>query len=196
MQPNITGVILAGGRSSRMGGNDKGLILLHDKPLFQYVIDKLKPQVSDILINANRNQDIYQESGIAVINDIISGFVGPLAGMHAGLSYSATEWVVFAPCDVPMLPANLVSQLWQGKQQGLAAYVHDGERAHPTLALMHVSLKPLLAEYLKNGDRKLMIFMESIHAKSVVFSGQSDKFSNLNTPADCDLWVQTEKGEL
>ncbi|OVZ79961.1 molybdenum cofactor guanylyltransferase MobA [Yersinia kristensenii] len=190
MQPNITGVILAGGRSSRMGGHDKGLISLHDNPLFQYVIDRLKPQVNYLLINANRHQDIYQESGIPVISDIITGFLGPLAGMHAGLSHSATEWVVFAPCDVPALPGNLVSQLWQGKRQALAAYAHDGERAHPTFALMHISLKARLAEYLANGDRKLMIFMESINAQSVIFNGQSDQFSNLNTPADCHLWEQ------
>ncbi|WP_181952476.1 molybdenum cofactor guanylyltransferase MobA [Yersinia canariae] len=196
MQPNITGIILAGGRSSRMGGNDKGLILLHGKPLFQYVIDRLESQVNDLFINANRNQDLYQESGVPVINDIITGFVGPLAGMHTGLSYSATEWVVFAPCDVPALPDNLVSQLWQGKQQALAAYVHDGERAHPTFALMHISLKPLLAEYLARGDRKLMIFMESINAQPVVFNGQSGQFSNLNTPADCDLWEQSQRGVL
>lgn len=196
MQPNITGIILAGGRSSRMGGNDKGLILLHGKPLFQYVIDRLKSQINDLFINANRNQDLYQESGVPVINDIITGFVGPLAGMHTGLSYSATEWVVFAPCDVPALPDNLVSQLWQGKQQALAAYVNDGERAHPTFALMHISLKPLLAEYLARGDRKLMIFMESINAQPVVFNGQSGQFSNLNTPADCDLWEQSQRGVL
>ncbi|WP_174846865.1 molybdenum cofactor guanylyltransferase MobA [Yersinia vastinensis] len=195
MQPNITGVLLAGGRSSRMGGNDKGLILLHDKPLYQYVIDRLKPQVNDILINANRNQDRYQESGIQVINDAITGFVGPLAGMHAGLSHSATEWVIFAPCDVPALPTNLVSQLWQGKQQALASYVHDGERAHPTLALMHVSLQPLLAQYLANGDRKLMIFMDSIEAQPVMFNGKSRQFSNLNTQEDCDLWERGKKGE-
>ncbi len=196
MQPNITGVILAGGRSSRMGGNDKGLTLLHDKPLFQYVIDRLKPQVNDLLINANRNQELYQASGVPVVSDIITGFVGPLAGMHAGLSHSSTEWVVFAPCDVPALPSNLVSQLWQGKQQALAAYVHDGERAHPTLALIHVSLKSLLAEYLAKGDRKLMIFMDSVNAQPIIFRGQKDQFSNLNTPADCDLWEQSKRGEL
>ncbi|CNJ71341.1 molybdenum cofactor guanylyltransferase MobA [Yersinia aldovae] len=196
MRPNITGVILAGGRSSRMGGNDKGLIYLHGKPLYQHVIDKLKPQVEDLLINANRNQALYQHSGIPVISDIITGFVGPLAGIHSGLSHSATEWVIFAPCDVPTLPDNLVSQLWQGKQQALAAYVYDGERAHPTLVLMHVSLKPLLAEYLAKGDRKLMIFMERINAQPVMFRGQKDQFSNLNTPADCDLWEQSKRGEL
>ncbi|CNF30863.1 molybdenum cofactor guanylyltransferase MobA [Yersinia mollaretii] len=196
MQPNITGVILAGGRSSRMGGNDKGLIPLHGKPLFQHVIDRLKPQVDNVLINANRHQALYQESGMPVISDIITGFVGPLAGMHVGLSHSPTEWVVFAPCDVPTLPINLVSQLWHGKQQALAAYVHDGERAHPTLVLMHVSLKPLLAEFLAKGDRKLMIFMESINAQPVMFRGQANQFSNLNTPADCDLWEQDKRGSL
>lgn len=196
MRPNITGVILAGGRSSRMGGNDKGLISLNGKPLYQHVIDRLRPQVEDLLINANRNQAFYQESGILVINDIITGFVGPLAGMHAGLSHSATEWVVFAPCDVPMLPLNLVSQLWQSKGQALAAYVSDSEREHPTLALMHVSLKPTLEAYLAKGERKLMIFMASINAKRVVFNGQPHQFSNLNTPADCELWEQGKRGPL
>ncbi|ABS49478.1 MULTISPECIES: molybdenum cofactor guanylyltransferase MobA [Yersinia pseudotuberculosis complex] len=195
MQPNITGVILAGGRSSRMGGNDKGLIPLNGKPLFQYVIDRFKPQVSDLLINANRNQGLYKESGIPVIDDIITGFVGPLAGMHAGLSYASTEWVVFAPCDVPALPSDLVSQLWQGKKQALAAYANDDERAHPTFALMHISLKTQLADYLIRGDRKLMLFLDSINAQRVKFSGKADLFSNLNTPADCDLWEQKRRGQ-
>ncbi|MFA3780559.1 molybdenum cofactor guanylyltransferase MobA [Yersinia sp. 1652 StPb PI] len=196
MRPNITGVILAGGLSSRMGGNDKGLISLNGKPLYRHVIDRLRPQVENLLINANRNQALYQQSGVPVINDIITGFVGPLAGMHAGLSHSTTEWVVFAPCDVPMLPLNLVSQLWQSKGQALAAYVSDSKREHPTLALMHVSLKPTLARYLAKGDRKLMIFMTSINAQRVVFNGQLNQFSNLNTPADCELWEQAKREPL
>lgn len=93
-----------------------------------------------------------------------------------------------------MLPSNLVSQLWLGKQQALAAYVHDGERSHPTLALMHVSLKPFLTEFLAQGDRKLMMFMESLHAQPVMFREQANQFSNLNTPADCELWEQGKGG--
>lgn len=195
MRPKITGIILAGGRSSRMGGNDKGLIILNDKALVQHVIDRFRPQVDDLVINANRHQMQYQKIGVPVIDDIITGFVGPLAGMHAGLSHSATEWVVFSPCDAPALPLNLVAQLWQGKKQSLAAYASDGERTHPTFALMHISLKKQLAEYLAKGERKLMIFLESINAQCVIFSEQADLFSNLNTPVDCDLWEQRSRAE-
>ncbi|SQI47224.1 molybdopterin-guanine dinucleotide biosynthesis protein MobA [Serratia plymuthica] len=150
-----------------MGGEDKGLVQVAGIPLYQHVLARLQPQVGSIAISANRNQARYQESGLPAIGDLTTDFSGPLAGILAGLRYAATEWVVFVPCDVPDFPTTLVEQLWQQKGPALAAYASDGERAHPTLALLHTSLAPQLAGYLARGDRKLMLFLDAAGARQV-----------------------------
>ena len=193
MHEDITGIILAGGRATRMGGEDKGLVLVAGIPLYQHVLARLQPQVGPIAISANRNQARYQESGLPTIGDLTTDFSGPLAGILAGLRYAATEWVVFVPCDVPDFPTTLVEQLWQQKGPALAAYASDGERAHPTLALLHTSLAPQLAGDLARGDRKLMLFLDAAGARKVTFTGQQAAFHNLNTREDCLRWQQ-EKG--
>ncbi|MEI7064167.1 molybdenum cofactor guanylyltransferase MobA [Dickeya chrysanthemi] len=186
----ITGVILAGGQSSRMGGNDKGLIELEGRPLYQHVLDRLKPQVDTLLINANRHQECYRQSGYPVIGDINHDFSGPLAGVFTGLSVAKTEWVVFVPCDVPALPCDLVSRLLNFSDGHLVAYATDGVRQHPTLLLIHTSLIGKLEAYLSNGDRKLMLFLEQVTAKAVSFADQPLSFRNLNTPEDIAHWQE------
>ncbi|WP_315708846.1 molybdenum cofactor guanylyltransferase MobA [Brenneria uluponensis] len=184
----ITGVILAGGQAIRMGGKDKGLMELDGKPLYQLVLSRLAPQVDKIIINANRNQVIYQQSGYPVVNDINKNYAGPLAGVLTGLVTVKTEWVIFVPCDVPALPLDLVSRLWQGRGDKKAAYATDGNRAHPTLLLIHTNLASALDEYLAKGDRKLMLFLNKIDAQSVSFSDQPQAFRNFNTTDDLQLW--------
>lgn len=189
MHADITGVILAGGRSTRMGGEDKGLIQLGGKALYQLVLSRLMPQVSNVIISANRNLHRYQKSGFPVISDAMADYPGPLAGMLSALTHARTEWVVFTPCDVPDFPINLVEKLWQRKGKALAAYVSDGQREHPTFALLHTSLVTDLSHYLAQGDRKLRLFMAAVDAKEVLFCGQQDAFRNLNTPDDCQKWL-------
>lgn len=193
MHEEITGIILAGGRATRMGGEDKGLVRIADIPLYQYVLARLRPQVGPIAINANRNQARYRESGLPIIGDLIPDFSGPLAGMLAGLKYATTEWVAFVPCDVPDFPATLIEKLWQQKGSAIAAYASDGERAHPTLALLHTSLATPLEDYLARGERKLMLFLDAARAQQVEFKGQQSAFHNINTLEDCRRWVK-EKG--
>ena len=188
MHEEITGIILAGGRATRMGGEDKGLVPIADIPLYQYVLARLRPQVGPIAINANRNQARYRESGLPIIGDLIPDFSGPLAGMLAGLKYATTEWVAFVPCDVPDFPATLIEKLWQQKGSAIAAYASDGERAHPTLALLHTSLATPLEDYLARGERKLMLFLDAADAQQVEFKGQQSAFHNLNTLEDCQRW--------
>ncbi|MDC9603742.1 molybdenum cofactor guanylyltransferase MobA [Xenorhabdus griffiniae] len=183
----ISGAILAGGLSTRMGGNDKGLLQFNNAPLYQHIATRLQPQVHELLINANRNLEIYHQSGYPIIPDIIADFSGPLAGMLAVLKNAIHEWVVFVPCDVPNFPENLVEKLWHYKQDAWAAYAHDCERAHPTLVLMHRNLIPRLESYLALGDRKLMFFMQMIKAKAVYFPNPN-AFTNLNTPEECHHW--------
>ncbi|CAI1140771.1 molybdenum cofactor guanylyltransferase MobA [Serratia entomophila] len=191
MHEKITGVILAGGRGSRMGGEDKGLVPVAGKALYQYVLARLQPQVDSVAISANRNQARYRASGLPVIGDLTPDFAGPLAGMLAGLEHAAGKWVAFVPCDVPDFPTTLVEELWRQKGDALAAYASDGERDHPTLALLNTGLIPHLTDYLARGERKLMLFLKEVRAQRVVFYGQQTAFHNLNAPEDCQRWQQT-----
>ncbi|MEK9497218.1 molybdenum cofactor guanylyltransferase MobA [Photorhabdus sp. P32] len=193
MQPKISGAILAGGRATRMGGNDKGLTFLNKKPLYQHIADKLSPQVDELIINANRNLDIYRQSGYQIVPDLTPDFSGPLAGMLASLKLASHDWVVFVPCDVPNFPTDLVTRLWQGKQQALAAYANGSNQAHPTIALLHRNLISQLENYLADGDRKLILFMHKIGAIAVQFDDNPIVFTNLNTPEDCQHWENTQE---
>ncbi|WP_207918059.1 molybdenum cofactor guanylyltransferase MobA [Sodalis ligni] len=190
MSISITGVILAGGRSSRMGGEDKGLILLNQRPLYRHVLDHLAGQVSTVIINANRHLDQYRQSGLQVITDTLPDFQGPLAGMLAGLKAAGTPWIVFVPCDVPVFPADLVARLWEGKGNADAAFAHSGERDHPAFGLLNRSLIPALESFLSRGERRVMLFFMQVNAARVVFTARHPAFSNLNTPRDIADWRQ------
>lgn len=189
----LTGVILAGGLGRRMGGQDKGLVPLLGKPLYQHIIERLEPQVGQVMINANRNQSRYQQSGFTVISDLNNDFSGPLAGMQAALHATTTEWLLFVPCDVPAFPLTLAENMFLNKADSLACYANDTDRDHPTFALLHRSLVQQLDEYLARGDRKLMLFMREISAKCIVFPPQSGSFANLNTPEDSLNWELQQK---
>ncbi|GKW33247.1 molybdenum cofactor guanylyltransferase [Pectobacterium carotovorum subsp. carotovorum] len=184
----ITGVILAGGRATRMGGHDKGLIALNGVPLYQHVLSRLKAQVDEVMISANRNQAVYAQSGCRIIGDFDASFPGPLAGILSGLYASTSEWVVFVPCDVPALPCDLVNRLWQARGEANAAYATDGERPHPTLLLINRNLIGPLEAYLHLGNRKLMLFMEQVGANAVSFSEHPKAFRNMNSPEDLSNW--------
>jgi molybdopterin-guanine dinucleotide biosynthesis protein A len=183
----ITGVILAGGQSSRMG-SDKGLVKLGEKFMFEHIACQLAPQVSTLIISSNQNHAIYGKH-YPVVTDTATGSLGPLAGMLAALQSSPTPWVACVPCDVPDLPDNLVKRLWQGKEQSLAVFASDEQRAHPTLCLLHQKLIPLLEQYLQQGERKLMVFFQKVSAQKVLFQ-HTPRFSNLNTPEDVTLWLK------
>lgn len=167
-----------------MGGEDKGLILWQNTPLYQHVLQRLQPQVTTVWINANRNIEVYQQSGVPVIKDTLADFPGPLAGMLAALQQAETEWVVFTSCDTPCLPDNLVQHLWQQKNEALAVWARTEERDHPTLALLHRSLADSLQRYLARGDRKLMLFLTQAGGHSVLFMQSAEKFRNFNCPED------------
>ena len=107
----VSGIVLAGGQGRRMGGVDKGLQPLRGKPMVEWVIERLAPQVDEIIINANQNIESYESFGHRVVPDEIGGFAGPLAGLHAGLKAAAHPLVVTVPCDSPFLPPDLVSRL-------------------------------------------------------------------------------------
>ncbi len=187
---DITGVILAGGRARRMGGKDKGLLLLNGMPLWQHVANTLASQVSRLVINANRNIALYQQSGLPVISDSLEDYPGPLAGMLAVMESVDSEWYMFCPCDTPAIPANVVARLQAGCGDALVVWVHDGERDHPGVALVNRRLLADLRHYLAQGERRVMAFFRLMGGHSVLFPGETNRFINVNTPEDL---VQQEK---
>ncbi|OCG41111.1 molybdenum cofactor guanylyltransferase MobA [Gilliamella sp. Bif1-4] len=191
-KPSITAIILAGGKSTRMNGNDKGLLLLHQKPLYQHVIDCIKPHVDTIMINCNRHTEQYQKAGYPIFSDDLAGFCGPLSGIYSGLLRSKTDWNLFVSCDTPFLPADLIDRLAVYTANNSAIYPHDGQYYHPTILLIHKTVTQQLKIYLEQGERKLMLFLEQISAKSVDFSDKAVCFSNINTVEVLNSFNQKE----
>lgn len=179
----VTGVILAGGLGRRMGGVDKGLQVLDGKPMVAWVLARLRPQVDEIVINANQNLDRYGAFGHRVEADRIEGFAGPLAGLHAGLSAAGNELVVTAPCDSPFLPADLVARLRAALEAQAAelAVAKTFDQAHPVFALCRRSLLPNLSEFLAGGGRKIDRWYGALATIEVGFDDQAEAFSNINT---------------
>lgn len=184
----ITAIILAGGQGVRMGKIDKGLQLLKGKPLYCHVIDRIKPQVDYIIVNANQHFDEYEQGTYCVVRDEIPGFLGPLAGIYSGLTHSKTDWNVIVSCDTPFLPTDLVSRLENKTAGKVLTYVFDGEKTHPTLLFIHRSLANEIKDYLTRGNRKLQGFLESVDGVTVDFSDKKEAFININTTEELAYW--------
>lgn len=184
---DITGAILAGGRGQRMGGADKGLLTLKGKPLVAYVIERLRPQVRSLLINANRNRTGYEAFGYPVVCDHHEEYPGPLAGMAAALRHAPTDWVQCVPCDTPALPLNLVQRLNDALAANPGVRIalpHDGERMQPLFALLHRSLLPDLDADIAAGRLAVGRWMRDHPHVEVDFSDCPEAFANLNTPEE------------
>lgn len=182
----ISSIILAGGRATRMAGADKGLVQLQNKPLIQHVIQRLTPQVDEIIINANRGIQQYQALGYPVIADEISGFSGPLAGINLGLKHAKYDFLLTVPCDSPLLPLDLAARLMAGlieNNADIAVAACNGE-SQPVFCLCKKSVAKSLNDYLTNGGRKVSVWQKNQRYIEVDFSDCSEAFVNLNTFAD------------
>lgn len=179
----VTGILLAGGRARRMGGHDKGLIELAGRPLAAHALDRLRPQVTEVLINANRNRDRYAALGASVIADSIGDYPGPLAGLLAGMEAASQPLVATVPCDSPFVPGDLVERLRRAMLDADAgiAVAHDGERQQPVFLLARTSLAGELRAWLENGGRKIDIWFGNHHVVDVPFEDTPDAFININT---------------
>ncbi|MGD8230366.1 molybdenum cofactor guanylyltransferase MobA [Vibrio sp. TRT 1302] len=177
-------VILAGGQATRMGGQDKGLVQLNDKPLIQHVIERLTPQTERIMINANRNQSIYTQFG-EVFSDQFKDYPGPMGGIHAGLLNAPTDWVGFVPCDSPLINDDLVERFCASVTDETDILVaHDGDHQQPVFTLYHKRVLPKLTAFLERGDRKIILLYKECHTQYVDFSDSPNCFVNLNTPEE------------
>ena len=182
----ITGLILAGGRGSRMGGVDKGLQLLNGRPLAAHVLERLQAQVSTVLINANRHREDYERLGCAVIADADqAAFAGPLAGLLAGLQHASTEWLLSVPCDSPGLPLDLAPRLAAGRADIAIPVTADG-RLQPVFCLLRRRLCVELGRYLDAGGRKVESWLLSQQHRLVPFDKPGDEaaFFNANSLAE------------
>lgn len=182
----VTGIVLAGGMGRRMGGVDKGLVPFQGKPLVAHVLERLRPQVDDILVNANRETDTYAKFGYPVVSDAIGGFAGPLAGLHCGMTAATTELVATVPCDSPFLPADLIARLLKALQENDAdlAVAKTGDQPHPVFCLCRKALLPNLTAFLENGGRKIDFWYAGVRTVEVAFDDEEQAFANINTPEE------------
>lgn len=187
---DITGLVLAGGRAQRMGGIDKGLIPFKGIPLIESALERLKPQVHTILINANRNHSIYSSYGYPVLADEDDSFSGPLAGFVAGLKACKTPYLLTVPCDSPLFPLDLANQLVDSLKtnQVKIGYASSQDTAgkiwaQPVFCLMHKDLLGSLKIFLESGERKIDRWFAQENACSVLFANEK-AFTNANTPEE------------
>jgi molybdopterin-guanine dinucleotide biosynthesis protein A len=210
MNTPVTGVLLAGGQSRRMGGGDKGLLPLDGKFMLQHVIERLAPQVSALVLNANGDPRRFAGLGLPVVADSIAGFVGPLAGVLAGMRWSLAHaperpFIVTAAGDAPLLPHDLVARLLravEGEGHRIALARSNGV-LHPVIGLWPVTLAADLEEQLGQGVRKVLEWTDRHGTVGVDFANaridgrEIDPFFNANTPQDFNelrgLLVQSRK---
>lgn len=184
----ITAVVLAGGRGERMGGMDKGMLILHDKPLVQHVIDAIEPHVQEVMINANRHMDYYRGLGYPVVEDMFPGFAGPLAGIASSMRHVRTPWMLVAPCDVPGIPADFVQRLVEASDRSGSgiAVAHDGKRLQSAHLLLPVCCMAEIDSWIVSGRRSIKEWLQAHEIGLADFSDNPAAFININTPDDLD----------
>ena len=186
---DITGLILAGGRGSRMGGVDKGLQPHLGMPLAMHALLRLSPQVGEVMINANRNLAAYESMGAAVWPDVLADYPGPLAGFLTGLEHCATPYLATVPCDSPQFPADLVARLAErldadDAEIAIAATREGGElRLQPVFSLMRATVMESLARFTNGGQRKIDAWTATLRQVAVEFDDAA-AFVNANTLAE------------
>jgi molybdopterin-guanine dinucleotide biosynthesis protein A len=191
---DITGLVLAGGRGSRMGGADKGLQNFNGMPLALHTLLRLSPQVGETLVNANRNLSAYESFGAPVWPDALPDFAGPLAGFLAGLEQAETPWIVTVPCDTPLFPSDLVERLAEAAEREDAEIAMasgpeaDGQlRTQPVFCLMRRELLESLVAFTHGGGRKIDAWTAQHRTVVVPFDRPGDDpraFFNANTLAE------------
>jgi len=182
---HVGAIILAGGRARRFGGQDKGLIPLLGRPLIQWTLDRLAPQVGEIVISANRNLADYGRLGCRVVADSLPDHPGPLAGILSAAQAIECEWVLTSPCDTPFLPADLVDRLLDVARDSGVRVIRAADpcQVHYTVMLCHCGLLPDLAEYLAGGGRQVQAWQARHACREAVFD-DALAFLNINTPED------------
>lgn len=195
---DITGLVLAGGRGTRMGGVDKGLLPFRGLPLAQHALQRLAPQVGSCMVNANRHLERYAAFGVPVHPDSLADYAGPLAGFLCGLAHCSTPWLLTVPCDTPLFPHDLAQRLARAAaaENAEIAFAAGPEidaqgntrwRDQPVFCLLQASLRPSLLRYTAEGGRKIDAWARAQRCISVAFDQPGDDaraFANANTPQE------------
>ena len=173
-------IVLAGGRGTRAGGADKGLLTFEGRPLIEHVIQQVAPQVDDIIISANRNTEEYHRYSNRVVTDNDDGYLGPLSGILSCLPHCAHEFVLIVACDMPALPKDLAQRLLAniGSNAACIATV-DGQ--HQLALLIHKDLTDSLQQQLDKDQLSLIRWVQSLAYSTASFDGAAEMFANLNT---------------
>lgn len=202
--PAVAGILLAGGQSRRMGGGDKCLLPLAGRPLLAHILERVRPQVRALAINANGPPERFAAFGLPVVADSVAGFPGPLAGILAGLDWAAAAapdcpWLVSLPGDAPFLPRDLVARLLEAVAGGGAdlACASSGGRSHPVVGLWPLRLREALrAAVAGEGIRKVDRWTGRYRLATVDFAAAPvDPFFNANEPADLATAERLAQGE-
>lgn len=186
---DITGVVLAGGRARRMGGEDKGLVEVNGAPMVVHALRGLAPQVGKVLINANRNREQYARLGACdVVADADGEFAGPLAGMASAMGHADTRFVLTVPCDSPLLAPDLGERLFAAllAEDAEVSVAHDGDRMQPVFALLDCTLHGSIVAYLASGGRKIDAWYAERRMALGHLGDYPDMFLNINTPEERD----------
>ena len=191
---DITGLVLAGGRGSRMGGVDKGLQNFNGIPLALFTLMRLQPQVGEMIVNANRNLAAYEAFGVPVWPDVLADYAGPLAGFLTGLERCETDWLLTVPCDTPLFPQDLAIRLAHAAERDgaeiamAAAREEDGQlRPQPVFCLLRQDLLESLVRFTHEGGRKIDAWTAQHKCVLVPFDSPRDDqraFFNANTLAE------------
>ena len=190
----ITAVILAGGRSSRFGGKDKGLIKYGQRSIIEYIIDAIQNQVADVIINANRNMRAYATFGHLVVSDELTDYQGPLAGFSVGMKQANTAYILTLLCDGPIISSNYVAHMADTMMDNKVDLVvaHDGERLQPVHTLLAASLLASLNRFLETGERKIDRWFAQHRYALADFSDAPGIFRNINTQEDLQRLQKNE----
>jgi len=185
---SISALVLAGGLSRRMGGQNKGLKTINGKPMISYSLGKLAAITDEIFISTNDHIEDYQQFSCPIVSDILPGSLGPLAGIHAGLSAASTKLMLVAACDCPFLNIELYHRLIKRMSEANVpiSMAHDGERRQTTFVVINTNLKDNLSNYLKNGGRRLITWYQQEGLIEVDCSDDKNSFININSEADIE----------
>ena len=186
---SVSALVLAGGLSRRMGGQNKGLKTIDGKPMITYSLDQLATITDKVFISANDHIKDYQQFSYPIISDILPGSLGPLAGIHAGLNATSTQLMLVAACDCPFLNIELYQRLITQMMEANMpiAIAHDGKRRQTTFAVISNHLKNSLSDYLKNGGRRLITWYQQEGLIEVDCSDDKHSFININTETDIKI---------
>jgi molybdopterin-guanine dinucleotide biosynthesis protein A len=179
---SCSAIVLCGGRGSRAGGRDKGLLSREGRTLVECVLARIAPQVDDVVISANRNRKRYETFGFKVTGDRVPGYQGPLAGLDAALPFCAHDHILFVACDMPALPNDLAERMLPPLEKHDLCYAWDGQREQYLVGAMHRRLASSLSRFIASGERAVRAWYAELDTATVDYSDRPEAFANINRP--------------